>query len=457
MLDVLLVEDDADIRAALASAMRDVGHDVTEAGDGEHALRRIASKVFDVVITDMRLPKGDGRSIFQAARHASTSTEVILMTSFGAVHDAVEALKAGAHDYLTKPFDLDELLIRLGRIDDARTLRRDLAAARTQLGAPDPSAILIGASPPMIRLRERLAAVAGSDAPVLVLGETGTGKELVARAIHALSPRRNGPFVAVNCASFPETLLEAELFGHERGAFTGATKRRDGRFRAADRGTLLLDELGEMPAAAQAKLLRVLEEGTIEPLGSHQPVRIDVRIVSSTHRHLRRLIAEGGFREDLYFRLHVVVLEVPPLRDRRGDLPLLVQHFLRKLAGPDPSAEPASLSLAAWSALARYPFPGNVRELAHALEHGVLLSGGKPIDREHLPRDIVGTDGASESTPPIASLSSAAKEFEREYLLRALSQAEGKRVRAAELLGISRKTLWEKLRTHGIADSDLDD
>ncbi|HEY2515373.1 MAG TPA: sigma-54 dependent transcriptional regulator [Polyangiaceae bacterium] len=453
MLDLLLVDDDASTRLELANALRKEGHSVTEAADGGDAIRRLSAEVFDVVVTDMRMPQADGRAVLRTVRHESPSTDVIVMTSFGDVADAVSALKGGAYDYLTKPFEIDEMLLRLRRIIDTRALQRELAAARAELARCDTAAMLVGQSPAMTRLRELVATVAPSDASVLILGETGAGKEVVARTLHAMSSRHSGPFVAVNCAAFPETLLEAELFGHERGAFTGAVKRRDGRFKAAHRGTLMLDELGEMPLAAQAKLLRVLEERTIEPLGSHQPVPIDVRVVSATHRDLRRLIREGRFREDLYFRLRVVTLDVPPLRERRSDLALLVQHFAKKYSR---TGEVPQISLAAWGALSRYGFPGNVRELAHVVQHALVLTRDGTVELEHLPRELVG-NGAPEPTGATDSLSNAVRSFERDYLLRALTLTGGRRARTAEILGISRKTLWEKVRSLGIADADLQD
>jgi DNA-binding NtrC family response regulator len=309
----------------------------------------------------------------------------------------------------------------------------------------------------MVRLVALIDTIAQSDAPVLLTGESGTGKELAARALHERGSRRGRPFVAVNCAAFPDTLLEAELFGHERGAFTGAARRRDGRFKAAHGGTLLLDEVAEMSPHAQVKLLRVLQEGMVEPLGTNEAIAVDVRILSATHRNLKDAIATGRFREDLYYRLNVLALEIPPLRERRSDLPLLVQHFLAHLA---PAGFPApAISPRAWAALSHHPFPGNVRELAHAIEHAVVLARGGEIDIQHLPADISGQSSTSDLAPGgLRPLSVAMKEFEREYLQRAVALAGGKRQRAADLLGISRKTLWEKLRLHGIVDSgDLED
>jgi DNA-binding NtrC family response regulator len=453
-LRILVVDDDPDVRGAVVDVLGAAEHEVTPVGDGAAALERLAAGSFDLVITDVRMPKVDGLTLFRRTLEMSPRPDVILMTSFGSVSDAVAALKQGARDYLTKPFDLDELVVRVGAIAERRGLQRQLAAARAQLAASAETEI-VGESPGIRRLLERVGMVAGSDAAVLVTGETGTGKELVARRIHALSPRSAGPFVAVNCAAFPETLLEAELFGYARGAFTGATRPREGRFKAADGGTLLLDEVDEMPLPAQAKLLRVLQEGKFEPLGTNASVRVDVRIVSATHRDLRRRIAEGLFREDLFYRLNVVAVHIPPLRDRAGDLPLLVNHFLR-MHLPAGAALP-EVSVAAWQALTAYPFLGNVRELGHAIQHAVVLSHGGTIELEHLPDDITrlaATAGPERALKPLAQV---VKQAERDHLLRALAVAGGKRVRAAELLGISRKNLWEKLRAHGLSDSDVDD
>ena len=459
MLDILLIDDEPTIRLSVGDALRAAGHGVTVASDGAEAMAIVSSRVFDVVITDIRLPKVDGLTIFRHLRAESPSTDVILITAYGAVSDAVTALREGALDYLTKPFDLDELKLRLGRVNERRALRRDLDAARAELAVRAPGSTIVGNSPPMVRLLDRISTIASSDAPVLITGESGTGKELVARTLHDLSARKGKPFVAVNCAAFPETLLEAELFGHERGAFTGAVRKRDGRFKAADKGTLLLDEIAEIPLPAQAKLLRVLQEGAIEPLGTNAPVHVDVRLISATHRNLKERIAEGRFREDLYYRLNVLDIASPPLRERRGDLAVLVQHFLRRFTPA--GSQPPGLSPRAWALIAEYPFPGNVRELEHALEHAVVLARGKDIDVEHLPVDIAGpvAHPARSGVATFLPLQTAGKEFERAYLQRALHLSEGKKARAAELLGISRKNLWEKLRAHGLSDheSESDD
>jgi two-component system, NtrC family, response regulator AtoC len=437
MLDILLVDDEPDFRMLVGDALRDAGHRVTLASNGAEGLTLISSNVFDVMICDIRLPKVDGLTLFRRVRQESPGTDVILITAHAAVSDAVAALKEGAYDYITKPFDLDEIILQMERIASQRALKRELEQARAELSQRKSGSAIIGRSPPMLRLLDRIDTIAQSDAPVLITGESGTGKELVARTLHERSARRAKPFVAVNCAAFPETLLEAELFGHERGAFTGAVKRRDGRFKAADGGTLLLDEIAEVPLPAQAKLLRVLQEGTVEPLGTNESTRVDVRIISATHRNLRERIKEGRFREDLYYRLNVLDIEIPPLRERRGDLPLLLQYFLNKFTAPGKQAP--SISPRAWAVLSQYHFPGNVREFAHAIEH--------------LPAGIAGAaeSTGSSSGGSLRSLNAALKEFEREYLMRALAQASGKKMKAAEILGISRKNLWEKLRLHGIA------
>jgi two-component system response regulator AtoC len=458
MLDILLVDDEPDFRMLVGDALRDAGHRVNLASNGAEGLTLISSNVFDVMICDIRLPKVDGLTLFRRVRQESPGTDVILITAHAAVADAVAALKEGAYDYITKPFEVDEIILQMERIAAQRALKQELEQARAELSQRKSGSAIIGRSPPMLRLLDRIDTIAQSDAPVLITGESGTGKELVARTLHERSARRAKPFIAVNCAAFPETLLEAELFGHERGAFTGAVKRRDGRFKAADGGTLLLDEIAEVPLPAQAKLLRVLQEGTVEPLGTNESTRVDVRIISATHRNLRERIKDGRFREDLYYRLNVLDIEIPPLRERRGDLPLLLQYFLNKFT--QAGKQPPSISPRAWAVLSQYNFPGNVREFAHAIEHAVVLAGGGEIDVEHLPAGIAGAaeSSGSSSAGNLRSLNAALKEFEREYLLRALAQAGGKKMKAAEILGISRKNLWEKLRLHGIvAETDAEE
>jgi DNA-binding NtrC family response regulator len=457
MVDILLIDDEPSIRLSVADALREAGHSVTVAADGEEGLAAAASRFFEVIISDVRLPKVDGISIFHRVHADSPLTDFILITAFGTVTDAVHALKEGAQDYLLKPFDTDEILIRVARAAEKHAMRRALEKARDELTAQAHTRAIIGRSPAMARLLDRIETLATCDSPVLITGESGTGKELVARSLHDLSARKHKPFVAVNCAAFPETLLEAELFGHDRGAFTGALKKRDGRFMAADGGTLFLDEIAEIPPNAQAKMLRVLQDGMVEQLGSDVPVRVDVRIISATHQDLKQRIASKLFREDLYYRLKVLDVFIPPLRERRSDLPLLVEHFLEQWSK---DGAPPCISPRAWRALNAYPFPGNVRELQHALERAVVLARGKEIDLDHLPEDISGclfspSDHPAIHTSDLRLLHVAMKEFEREYLLHALALADNKRIRAADMLGISRKNLWEKLRAHGITAEEI--
>ncbi|MDB4942625.1 MAG: Response regulator of zinc sigma-54-dependent two-component system [Labilithrix sp.] len=452
-LDILVVDDDQATRLSLTYALTDAGHKVTEAVDGEEAIAVIAESIFDVAILDIRLPKVDGLAIFRRIRQKSPSTSVILMTAFATVSDAVATLREGAYDYVTKPFDPEEFSLRvIGHIAEHRALRHELEEARRAVASRDAGSPIIGHTPPMRQLVERINTVAQSDAPVLIRGESGTGKELVAHTIHARSPRKNHPFVSVSCTAFPESLIEAELFGHERGAFAGAVRAREGRFQAAAGGSLLLDEIAELPLTAQAKLLRVLEEGVVEPLGGEGTVPVNVRIMTATNRDLKELVAQGKFRDDLYFRINVLDLDIPPVRERRADLPLLMAHFLRRFY---PGRVPPGIAPRAWAALMDYDFPGNVREFAHAVERAVALARGSEIDLEHLPPDIVGssTDATAAEEGAFRPLAVTVKEFEKQYIVRALRLAGGSKTQAAELLGISRKNLADKLKMHGITDA----
>jgi DNA-binding NtrC family response regulator len=458
-LQVLLIDDEPDLRIALAEALADAGHKVLEAGDGAEGLAIVDSRPIDVVICDVRLPKMDGLTVLRLVRERRPNIDVILMTAFAEVTDAVAALKVGAYDYLTKPFEIDELIVQLERIDSHRAVRQELEQAKVALAERKADTTIIGQSPAIRRVLHMVDTVGASEVPTLVTGESGTGKELVARMLHERSSRRNKPFVVVNCGALTETLIEAELFGHERGAFTGAVRKRDGRFKAADGGTVFLDEIAELPLSAQAKLLRVLQEGTFEPLGTNTSMKVDVRVISATHRDLKRRTLDNQFREDLFYRINVIQIELPPLRDRLEDLPLLFHHFLERFA---PKGRLPTVSPAAWAAFTRYSYPGNVREFSHAVEHACILAAGASIELYHLPQTLVraSSDEATESAaalPPLRPLSMAIKDFEREYLSRAVRAAGGRRGRAADLLGISRKSLWEKLRAHGIAGDDDQD
>jgi two-component system response regulator AtoC len=463
-VEILLIDDEPELRQALAEAMTDAGYAVTEAGDGLEAAKIMGDKSFDLVLCDVRLPGIDGLALLRTVRKEAPLTDFILMTAYAEVGEAVAALKEGASDYLTKPFELDELAHHLKRVESTRSMRRELTEARRALSGRASSSRLVGNSASMTKIQARIDMIAPSDAATLVLGESGTGKELVARMLHERSPRSAKPFVAVNCAAFPDTLIEAELFGFERGAFTGAVKKREGRFRTADGGTLFLDEIAELPLPAQAKLLRVLQDGTVEPLGTDDSVKVDVRLISATHRNLREQVAKGLFREDLFYRINVLDVQLPPLRDRESDLSLLIAYFLQGFAKTDAAGNHVvpTLSSDAYAALSAYRFPGNVRELGHAIEHAVVLAGGGEITIDHLPGAIAEaaladvTSGAapvSVASGDVAPLSAATREFEKGHLRRALAATGGKRVKAAELLGISRKSLWEKLRMYELEEA----
>ena len=454
MLEILLIEDEPEMRDSLEEALRGPGHQVVSVPDGLRAQEVARQKSFDLVISDVRLPGVDGISVMKDIHKDAPETAVILMTGYADVAQAVDALKQGAYDYLTKPFELDEVMIRVQRVEERKALQTELAQARAEIeGARETT--LLGDSPSMRRAIKMIEMVALSDAPALIHGESGTGKELAARMIHERSPRRRKPFIAVNCGALTENLIEAELFGHERGSFTGAVKKRDGRFKAADGGTLFLDEVAELPMSAQAKMLRVLQEGTFEPVGTNEQVKVDVRIVSATHRNLRERIKEGLFREDLFYRLNVIEIALPALRDRPGDLPLLLAHFLRKVSSG--AAGGPNVTPAAWAMLMGHSYPGNVREFSHAIEHALVLSGGREIDVQHLPANIARAEASPLAAPvpgpvqttTIRPLGAAMRDFEIQYLQHALRCTDGKRGRTADILGISRKTLWEKLRYAG--------
>ncbi|HEU4385993.1 MAG TPA: sigma-54 dependent transcriptional regulator [Anaeromyxobacteraceae bacterium] len=441
---LLLAEDDRIVRITVRDALEEAGFAVTACADGSEAMAALEREGWDILLTDVRLPGVDGLALFRRIRLLQPDAGVILMTAYADTEDAVAVMREGARDYLLKPFEMEELLLRVGRVRDELRVRRSAHGSEESDGGA-----LLGEAPSMRLLRDRMEAAAASDVAVLVTGETGTGKDLCARITHERSRRAGRPFVVVNCAAIPETLFEAELFGHEKGAFTGADRRRVGRFAAADGGTLFLDEVGDLAPSSQAKLLRSLESSSFEPVGSSETVRVDVRVVAATNHDLSADIARGLFRKDLFYRLNVIDLHAPPLRERRSDLPLLVGAFLKQIAvrqgRPVPDLEPAAVA-----ALAAHDYPGNVRELQHALERAVALARGSAIGLEHLPVDIAaGTStaarpegGAGEFQP----LDRAVAAFEHEYVQRALARAGGHRTRAAALLGISRKSLWERLR-----------
>ena len=443
---ILIVEDDPVQREMLSGFLRDLGVETVEAGDGHEALDRLSSQPIDLVVTDLRMPGMEGSELLREIKSQNPEVGVVLVTAYGTVQGAVEALKDGACNYLLKPLDLDEVEQVIGRCLAERQLKRENRELRQRLGEIESLPGIVTAGGPMAETLSKVARVAPSNVSVLLLGESGTGKELLARAIHAASPRADGPFVAVNAAALSPTLLESELFGHERGSFTGADRARAGRFESAEGGTLFLDEIGELPADIQVKLLRVLQERAIERVGSNRPIAVDVRVVAATHHDLPARLQEGSFREDLYYRLAVVTIELPPLRRRRSDIPLLVDHFLDKHVGAA-GGESKSFSREAMDLVVRYDFPGNVRELENLVQRCLVLARGSLISIDDLPASILGATQTSttEDAGADASLPARIEALERVAIDEALQLESGNQTKAASRLGISERALRYKL------------
>ncbi len=438
---VLVVDDQREMAETLADGLAGRDFDATAATTGSDAVQRLQhdDPGYDALVTDLRMSPMDGLALLAASRANDPARPVIVMTAFGAIDTAVESIRRGASHYLVKPFKLDELVIFLRRALDERAVRREAHALRQALGAAPRG--MIGGCASMRDVFDRIARVADADVPVLVLGETGTGKGLVAVALHTQGRRAQGPFVTVNCAALPETLLESELFGHVKGAFTGAGNAREGLFAQADGGTLFLDEIGEMTPALQAKLLDVLERGVVRPLGASRERSVDVRIVAATHRDLRDMTARGAFREDLLYRLDVVAVELPALRHRTEDLPPLLDHFLRAARAKHPRSPARRFAPDAAAQLLAYPWPGNIRELAHVIERGVLLARDADISLQDLP-PLTRSSVASEGGPlPFSGEVRPVREVTRAYAAWALDRLGGSRTRTAERLGIDGKTL----------------
>jgi two-component system NtrC family response regulator len=451
---ILVVDDEKNYLLVMKELLAEEGYEVLTAQSASAALEILAETDPDLVITDMKMPGRSGLELLEQIKQKDPQMPVIMMTAFGTVEKAVEAMRKGAYDYITKPFD-NEILkktvatsLRLWRvIKENRFLSAELQA---KFGPSD----LIGKSRAINQVRDLIQKVAGTKATVLVTGESGTGKELVARAVHAQSPRRDKPMISVNCSALAETLLESELFGHERGAFTGATSQRKGRFEIADGGTLFLDEVGEMSPAVQVTLLRVLQNREFERVGGNKTIKVDVRVIAASNRDLKEEVARGGFREDLYYRLNVVHIEVPPLRDRREDLPLLIRYFLEKFA-KELNKETPTVSPEAMAAIGDYPWPGNIRELENMLERAVILSSGSSIQVEDLPlhpRTPVGQDwSADQIIPPGLKLNAVLEMVEKKMILNALAKAGHVQSHAAELLGIEKNLFKYKMRKYGLA------
>jgi two-component system response regulator PilR (NtrC family) len=453
-LHLLLVEDEAGLREVVAERLTEQGFHVLQAATGEDALIRLNEFAFDVLITDLRLPGIDGRHVLDEALARYPEILAIVITGFGTVREAVEVTKIGAEGFITKPFQFEELLHELNASLEKRRLKAENAYLRAQLHDRFRMDGIVGQAPEMLRLFELLRTVAGTSSTVLVTGETGTGKELAARAIHDASSRRAQRFVAINCSAIPETLLEAELFGHVRGAFTGAVANRQGRLEQAHRGTLFLDEVGTMSPALQSKLLRVLQSREFERVGDSQTVKVDVRVIAATNSDLKRMVVDGTFREDLFYRLNVIPVRMPALRERRADIPLLAQHFLDRFAAESvPPRARMTISQDAQQALMAFAWPGNVRQLENVMERAFALSPGRSqVTRTDLPDEIaetaVGAAPATETTMPAegVEMERLVSDFERRLIRRALEQTGGNKRQAADLLHVKRTTLIEKLK-----------
>jgi len=441
---LLIVDDEDDSREALAELAESWGRDVRTARDGAEALRVALEWHPDAIVSDLVMPGTDGLWLLRALRTDLPDVPVVLLTGRGSVQSAVQAIKEGAYDFIEKPLEASRLRLILDRALEKKLTLREVERLRRRLADLAPGTDLIGATPGMLRVLDLARKVAPSAASVVIQGPSGSGKEVLAHAIHSLSPRRDGPFLALNCAAIPATLVEGELFGHEKGAFTGATERRPGLLELASGGTLFLDEVGELPLEMQAKFLRVLEERKVRRLGGRAEVEVDLRVLSATHGDLKEAVLQGTFREDLYFRLAVFTVDIPPLRERAADVPLLAQHFVERFAA-ETAKRVQGFAPGAMRLLTAYAWPGNVRELRNVVERAVILADGEVIREEHLPPGLeAAAPDVSLRLPPGLTL----EEVERQYLLAALERAGGSKLRTAESLGISEKTLYNKLNRY---------
>jgi DNA-binding NtrC family response regulator len=441
---VLIVEDDAAARAGLEQLVTSWGFIAESAADGEEALEKVTSFRPAIVITDMVMPRMDGLTLLRALQQQGADVTTLLLTAQGTVETAVEAMKEGAYDYLTKPVDLKRLKILLDKIVERLETVREVKSLRRQLREHGAFGSLIGSSPEMRKLYQTIELAAPTSASVLIMGESGTGKELVAQTIHRLSPRGGFPFVAINCAAIPETLLESEIFGHEKGAFTGAADRRQGCFELADHGTLFLDEIGEMTPATQVKLLRVLQERTFRRLGGRQEQSVDVRVLAATNIDPAEAVQKGRLREDLYYRLNVFAMKLPPLRERKEDLPLLIQAFINEFNVRNQRSI-AGVDHAAMRMLEQYQWPGNVRELRNVMERATILAPGPFIEAAHLPPVVTNEPSPAPHAQMALGPGTTVEEAERRLILMTLQHTRDNKTRAAEILGISLKTLHNKL------------
>lgn len=439
---ILLIEDEKLMRVTLEDALRSEGYDVVSFETGTEAMDFLMNNPIDVIVTDVRLPDIDGISLIKKISSTNDAL-VIVMTAFGTIKDAVEAMKLGAFDYITKPFSLEEFFLLIEKALDVKRLKEENIRLKKDLSRYYHFPNIIAESHEMKKVCSLVEKVADSDSTVLLLGESGTGKELIATTIHYQSKRKDKPLIKVNCAAIPEGLIESELFGHEKGAFTGAIKRKPGRFELANGGTIFLDEIGDIPLSAQSKILRVIQERQFERVGGTETLNVDVRIIAATNKNLEEEVKKGNFREDLYYRLNVIPITLPPLRNRKEDIPYLIDIFLDKYKNK--LSRNIRFSKEAIDALLAYDYPGNIRELENIVERCVTLSTSDIIKKDDLPSFIV-----KKQDNKHLFLSDVAAEAEKEHIIRILKATKGNKTRAAEMLGVSRKTLWEKMKAYGI-------
>ncbi len=448
---LLIVDDEAGHRQMLRAYLEDEGFQISEAADGLKAEAKVQERTFDLVLLDLKMPGIDGLEALRRIRSITTAMPIIMMTAYGTIKSAVEAIKSGAQDFVAKPLDMEGLTLKIRKVLHLHELEQGSLLQQARLEAGFDFSRIIGRSPKMLELLETLALVAPTEATVLILGESGTGKELIANALHQNSPRRHKPLVKLNCAALQESLLESELFGHERGAFTGAISRKEGRFQQADGGSIFLDEIGDMTLNTQAMMLRVLQEQEFEPVGGTRTIKVDVRVIAATNKDLLQEVQAGRFREDLYYRLNVVSLTMPSLRERREDIPLLTDHFLKVYAEKNrrllKGVEPGVLD-----AFHRYQWPGNVRELENAIERAVIMCSGEYLRVEDLPLSLRGPGPGAITGEGGVKAGLSMREMEKQLILKTLEETQGNKSKAARLLGISRRTLLNKLQEYRIGD-----
>ena len=447
---ILVVEDSPSVMKLIGTILKEEGYEVDTASDGSQAIKCLEKEVYNIVLTDLMMPEVGGMELLQKVRNLDEDTPVIILTAYSSIETAVEAMKAGAYDYIAKPFSPDELILKVGRTLQGEDLKSENIKLKEELGLKYKFKNIVGSSSAMEKVYEILSKVVESKATVLIQGESGTGKELIAKAIHYSGPRKDQPFVKVDCTTIPDGLLESELFGHEKGAFTGAIKMKQGKFELADGGSVFLDEISETKPDLQAKLLRVLQEREFERVGGTKTMKMDVRLIAATNRDLQKEMEESRFREDLYYRLNVIPIFVPPLRERKEDIPLLVEYFIN-LHREESGHEVKDVSSEALETLIRYEWPGNVRELANAIERAMVMGSGSKIRVEHLPHQLqMISKGDEDNGEDEAKNWPSLNQMEKSHILRTLERVNWNRAKAAELLDIHRNTLRRKISQYGI-------